>query len=446
MKKFWAALLAAGLLARPAAAADFEYYIIKTAQEWRFAPAAAVIVENGGVRLLRGYGQREESETICPAKFVTGDSVFQAGSLAKGLAAELASALEREGLISLCAPVSDYLPYPNMAGLSILDILNHQNPLYPYSGGAMAFFGLCGADMLNALDKLLEKGGERGFNYQNITFCAFEAIVERAAGLSYERAMEKYVLAPLGMGQTGFGAAHFCGENAVSGNFYEGEGIEKVEDERILSAVYAFNAAAGLNTTAGDMGKWLEHLINTREKEPEDGYSLGWFIKDKIYYNVGTAFGSECAAAFSPREGRGIAVFFASSPSPAYRLVMDYFFGEAGEGFIPFSAGASGGDLPGGGPVSALSDYTGIYENKIYPAAQITDEGGRIALWINGARLSLSHIMGDYFAADIPKEAARLLGGDFGVAFLRGEGGEVAGFDLSPAAMEGAGAFTLLSR
>src|SRR3954452_14679446 len=92
---------------------------------------ALVIVENGWITFLQGYG-----ETLAGSgDRVTPETVFRWASTSKGVAATMVAKLAEQGKIDLNAPVVNYapdlkLPAGNEYKATVGDLLSHRLGLY----------------------------------------------------------------------------------------------------------------------------------------------------------------------------------------------------------------------------------------------------------------------------------------------------------------------------
>jgi CubicO group peptidase (beta-lactamase class C family) len=154
--------------------------------------ALAVSVYSDGDVRERGYG-------------VSPDTTFRVASVTKSLASAAALRLVEDGRLSLDKPVTGLrLPWD---GITLRHLLSHQaglatdwwRPLADYGEGDDALQLLAADDAVGA-----PVGPGRYFSYANPGYWLTGALIERAAGLSFEDALRELVLAPLGMDRTGF--------------------------------------------------------------------------------------------------------------------------------------------------------------------------------------------------------------------------------------------------
>jgi CubicO group peptidase (beta-lactamase class C family) len=149
----------------------------------------------GGERIARGYGVEPET-------------TFRIASITKPLVATLALRLVEEGRLSLDEEL-DGLALP-WDGVTLRHLLSHQAGLAGDRPGSLAEFGE-DDDALQRLAAGEALAGPVGpgelFAYSNYGYWLAGAVAERAVGATFEDAMQRFVLEPLGMRRTGFSPA-----------------------------------------------------------------------------------------------------------------------------------------------------------------------------------------------------------------------------------------------
>jgi len=176
---------AASLIARIDAAAP-------AAMKRHGVTQAAAGVLLAGERAVRGFGAEPET-------------TFRIASITKPLVATLALRLVEEGRLSLDEPLEG-LRLPG-DGVTLRHLLTHQAGLAGDRRASLAEFG----DGDDALERLAAEEAIAGpvgpgelFAYSNYGYWLVAAVTARAAGTTFEDALQSYVLEPLGMGRTGF--------------------------------------------------------------------------------------------------------------------------------------------------------------------------------------------------------------------------------------------------
>ncbi len=188
---------------------------------------------------------------------VTPDTIFGIGSISKVFTATLAMALVEAGKLDLDAPIAGYYPALALADpqaratLTMRHLLTHQGGFegdgFKDKGNDDEALGV----FVSEFDKLEQVSlpGEY-WSYSNNGFGLAGAVLAHVSGESYEDAMRRYVLAPLGMTRTGFGQPPVLPDTAHGYDF----GAKGDREERDPGGVTrSANPAGGMMSTVGDL-------------------------------------------------------------------------------------------------------------------------------------------------------------------------------------------------
>src|SRR5690606_37670464 len=163
---------------------------------------AALVARDGEVLLARGYGYANDD--LDP---ITGQTLFDIGSISKMFTAAAILALQDQGTLSTDDTIAKFFPEagPGAADITIHHLLTHTSGR---SDGRGAIQPLNFADRDEAVRRFCASAaagpaGER-FEYCNGGYIVLAAILEQASGRSYEQAVRELVLAPAGMIRSGF--------------------------------------------------------------------------------------------------------------------------------------------------------------------------------------------------------------------------------------------------
>jgi CubicO group peptidase (beta-lactamase class C family) len=158
------------------------------------------------------FGDREEHASFGVASLnslapVTGETLFQIGSLTKTYTATAIWRLIDEGVLALDAPVRTYLPDLKLmdesvaANVTIGNLLDHSAGWYGDEGfntgvddDAIARYV---AERLPVLPQIFPLGDF--FSYNNAGFTLLGRVIEVVTGTTYNAALEHLLLAPLGL-------------------------------------------------------------------------------------------------------------------------------------------------------------------------------------------------------------------------------------------------------
>ena len=142
------------------------------------------------------------------------DTIFRLGSITKQFTAAAMMLLVEEGKIALTDPIEKYLPgYPTQGHvITIEHLLTHTSGIQSYTAIPGWFPTSIRADMsfTELIDGFKKEPmqfapGER-YAYNNSAYVLLGAIIEKAAGNTYERVLTKRIFEPLGMTSTFFGS------------------------------------------------------------------------------------------------------------------------------------------------------------------------------------------------------------------------------------------------
>jgi CubicO group peptidase (beta-lactamase class C family) len=265
---FYTLLAAAMLACMPAAAqahpvpAPLEAFIDSVAgveiREYGVPGMVITIVRNGRVVLCKGYGYAD-LRTRRPMR--PDSTVVRVGSVSKPVTALAALQLAEAGRIRLDAPVEAYLPGVlrgrGADRVRVRDLFTHTSGLDTRLNGSATTDPrrlLPLRDYLRRdLPPVLHPPGEV-IRYSNHGYVLLGRLVETASGEPFETYVQRHLFAPLGMGSSGY---RFDGALAVrAATGYESRTLSTVLHPQITPA-------AGLNTTAADMGRLMVAMLDS---------------------------------------------------------------------------------------------------------------------------------------------------------------------------------------
>lgn len=241
--------------------------VIEEAIEADQAPGAVALVwHKGKVVHRKAYGNR----VLVPAKEpMSVDTVFDAASLTK-LVATTASVMKlfEQGNIRLSDKVSAYLPgfQGGNSDITIRQLLTHFSGLRPDLDLVPAWSGYELGIKKALADKPVAKPGER-FIYSDINFILLGEIVRKLSGKPLPDFARETVFEPLGMKDTMFQPPASLRSRIAPTEQYRGmngplRGVVHDETTRFMDGIAGH---AGLFTTADDLAKFAEMLLNGGE-------------------------------------------------------------------------------------------------------------------------------------------------------------------------------------
>jgi len=231
---------------------------IQAEMKKRLIPGLAlVVIRNGGVIKMKGYGFANLEHRV-PA---TPDTVFELASVTKQFTATAIMQLAEEGKVKLDDPVNQFLPNSPDAwkGITVRHLLTHTAGLASledgfkalYEGGARLNYTT--AQMFEAAtkDPISFAPGER-WQYSDVGYFLLGMIIEKAGGQRYRDFLAERFFKPLGMTSTSVLDQWAIVRNRAAGyTIREGQlvNIRRVGQVELPSHY-------GVFTTVRDLGKW----------------------------------------------------------------------------------------------------------------------------------------------------------------------------------------------
>lgn len=272
--------------------------------QYRLPAAGYAIVTSDGLIASGAYGERAKGSGAA----VTLEDRWHIGSLTKAMTATLAVKLASDGIIRLEATVGDVLgaAYPDMhpayRDVTLSQLLRHRGGMLGNLLDLKVWAGLRSADLdtaahrKNLVSAILDHPpqavpGER-YLYSNAGYVVAGAMLEAAAGDSWENLMAQHVFAPLSMHDTGFGAPGTPGtlDNAL-GHSLAGGTFRSVEVSVNADNPAAMGPAGTLHATLAELSNLLaanlggkpdylaaEELSVLHTPLAGEDYALGWQI------------------------------------------------------------------------------------------------------------------------------------------------------------------------
>lgn len=483
------------LVLAPASArgADFDPRSIdavaeKALKEFQAPGCAVVVVKDGAIVYLKGFGVREKGKD----GKVTPDTVFPIASCSKAFTATLVAMLAEEGKLKWDDKVRDHLDYFRLSDeladrdVTLRDLLCHRTGMPRHD---MLWLGR-DADSA-AVIKQWGKGKpstsfRSTWEYSNVPFTTAGVVAGTFGGGDWSGAVKTRIFAPLGMekssGTWKQGVAQ--ADHATPHYYALDKSVTAIEWDRIDHA----GGAGCVNSTARDMAAWLrfqlaggkfdgKRLLAERAlKEthspqmlvkPEGpfavlfpakftrfvSYGLGWFVHD--YRGVtcashgGTLGGFRAQCMLVPEKNLGVFVVCNLRPSYVTEAVaksaLDAALGLPAEDWVAFHKGQlalldfnaavaqkrrDAARRPDTKPSLPLKDHAGGYDEPAYGRAEVTAAGDALALTWGKFTFRLEHYHFDTFTAVLVEPKADAVTYDratFEVQFRLGANGQVEG-------------------
>ena len=278
------------------------------------------------------------------AQAINENTVFRVASVSKTFAAGLSAVLVEEGEFDWNDRVVDYLPDFRVAGdasqVRIQHLLGQSTGLIPHAYDNLIEDGVPVERIRKQFSQLefLCPPGDC-YSYQNSIFSLIEPVIEKTTERSYAQLMNDKIFAPLDMRDSSVGYEPF-----ISNPNHARPHVKSRGQWRTVAVKPNYShvaAAAGVNASVLDMGKWLmaqlgsnpdvltPEAINTvteprvytaRDKRrkywrdiiSDAHYGLGWRIykigNEQIAYHSGWVSGYRADIAWSQSHQVGLAV------------------------------------------------------------------------------------------------------------------------------------------
>jgi CubicO group peptidase (beta-lactamase class C family) len=341
--------------------ADFEAQIPKLLADATVPGLSIAVIHDARLVWRRGFGFKDAATKVP----VDNDTGFEAASMSKPVFAYVALKLCEKGVIGLDTPLAKYAPEPFLTGDARLELITPRHVLSHSSGFPNWRSQQEPMKIHFAPGSQYNYSGEAYYYLQSVIThlqgrvnrndCAkFEADLEVCA-TDIAEFMTRNILAPFGMGSSGYIANDTLARHAATPHDQNGNPLPKSQSTGPAAARYA--AAGGLHTTPTDYARFMIEVLNPKKpdtfrlkKETIDemlrphvkvvngpytsSWALGWQVQDNGLINHGgDNKGFHCHAIASPKTKSGFLVMTNGDNGPKIiqqlfaRPTLDPFFG-----------------------------------------------------------------------------------------------------------------------
>ena len=413
---------------------EIDAYAEKTRLEWNVPGIAVAIVKDDKVVFAKGYGVREMGKT----EKVDENTLFAIASNSKAFTTASLAILVDEKKLNWDDKVMNYLPEFQLynpyvtSELTIRDLVSHRSGLDTFSGDLLWYETNYNSDeILRRVRFLKPKSSFRSqFGYQNLMFIAAGRIVEKVSGKTWSQFVTERILTPLGMSRTTTSVKNLKDNFSMPHN-ESGGALRVLHSGNVDGA----SAAAGLNSSAADVAKWLRLQLGRGKFEGKQIFSeqqsgvmwsahtilgvnpfpakdaptrlfsavgLGWFLNDyrgrKVVSHGGGLDGMISQTAMMPEENLGLVVLTNSETGVNTILqnkIFDVFLdapkrdwsaerlerakqnkAKAEEEDAKLVASRTADTIPS----LLIKNYAGNYTDQLYGDATIAEENGKLVL------------------------------------------------------------------
>jgi len=235
---------------------------IETEVEAQKLPALSIaIVDDQRIVWARGFGFADPARTI-PA---TADTIYRVGSFSKLFTDLAVMQLVEQGKLDLDAPVSRYLPEfaprsPFKTPITLRQLMSHRSGLVrePPAGH---YFDPAPPPLVDVVKSLmgttvLFEPGTRT-KYSNAGIAVVGAVVERARGEPFAKAIDRALLSPLGMSRSSFEPSPDLSRQMAHGQMWTYDGQTIATPTFLLGT----GPAGNLVSTVADLGRFLSFVF-----------------------------------------------------------------------------------------------------------------------------------------------------------------------------------------
>lgn len=299
-------------------------------------PGVAIAVIKGGkVEWSRGFGVTRQG-----GEPVTADTLFQAGSVSKPVAAMAALAVVQDGRLSLDTDVNKTLkswrlpdsPLTATTPVTLRALLSHTagTTVHGFAGYAAGEpvptlpHVLSGAAPANSAPVVVDQAVGSAYRYSGGGYSIAQQMVVDATGQTFPEVVRDKVLAPIGMSRSTEDQPLDVARSAHAAWPHDSKGALVAGGPH----TYPEMAAAGLWTTANDLAKFVIDLAKSANGESghvlspkaaremltpvKSGYGLGLSIQGatarKYFYHNGSNAGYKAVLLGYPETGDGVVV------------------------------------------------------------------------------------------------------------------------------------------
>ncbi|MBI5472620.1 MAG: serine hydrolase [Ignavibacteriae bacterium] len=428
----------------------FDSFVEKELTAWKVPGAAIAIIKDGKVILMKGYGFADVNNK----RPVTTKTAFPIASVTKSFTVSTLAVLAKQGKLDWKTPVREYLPDFRLydetltAHITPRDLVTHRSGL-PRHDMAWYNSSLPREELYQRLRYLEPSEDIRtAYQYNNFMFMTAGYLAGKLSGGTWEQAVAKYILTPVGMSSTTFTIADLKKLPDYSLPYQKDDNDEVKEIG--FQQLDAMGPTGSINSNVEDMVKYVAmHLNNGKhaDKEillssdveqmrtpqmvihsamryPELGhtqYGMGFVITTyrghKLVHHAGNMDGFASLVSMMPRENIGIVILTNLDGNPLRMIfsynIYDRFLGLNQIGWSKRFMDAEAKDKateddakkqgltakrPGTRPSHTIDEYAGEYEHPAYGAVAIESAGGdSLRMTFHDFKTALHHFHYDVF-------------------------------------------------
>ncbi len=328
-----------------------EVKVEKRRKELGIPGMSLAIVKDGNVIYSKGLGYKDFEKKIP----MTPNTQFAIGSATKAFTGLSVLMLQDEGKLSLDDSPKKYLPYFKInnpetdKNIKIRDLMSHSSGLNR-TDLAMITGKLNRVELIKVagIAKPMAELGEKFF-YQNIMFAAAGELVAEVEKQPWEKFVPQKIFAPLGMNNSTMTVQQM--QNSSDYSFGYSYNFDTKKTKRMPTRdITHIGPAGSINSSANDMAKWVQFILNSGESNGKRlvsrkgfeewtkpqmkispngkvSYGLGWFVQDwkgkKVIQHGGNIDGFNSMVAMLPEKMLGFVMLTNVSSSSLGNELME---------------------------------------------------------------------------------------------------------------------------
>ena len=407
----------------------FDAFVRRQLRDWDVPGAAIVIVENGEVVLMKGYGLRDKRKNLP----VTPDTVFPIASVSKAFTAAALAMLVEEGKLDWDKPVREYMPefalQDELASDRVTprDLACHRTGV-PRHDRLWYYTEFDRHELVRRVRHLPPSRDFRSYyQYNNLMYTTCGVLVGKLSGKSWEDFTRERILEPLGMNRTSFCIDDIRDLPDVARPYMK-------RNEKLREVPYkpldGVTACGAINSSVNDMKEWLKlhmadgkvgrkQLISKQQMAdmhtphavspgshkyveiPMSAYGLGWSVAPyrglmRVSHSGGID-GFSTRLSFCPEHRVGMVILTNRSGNPLPAIVeLNLYDRMLGADTINWSRRfkkdaeeeqktekankrkRAAERVKNTRPSHALKDYVGIYEHPGYGELRVERKGRQL--------------------------------------------------------------------
>lgn len=413
---------------------SLDAYIQKGLKDWNLPGLAVVIVKDGKVVWMKGYGVRD----IETKKPVDENTLFMIASNTKLFTASSLALLETQKKISLDDRVTKYFPNYRLYDstttklITIRDLLSHHIGTKTFQGDFTFWNTALSREEIMRRMRYLKPPNHfrQEFGYCNSCFLTAGQIIQVVTGNTWEQFVQTNFLLPLAMDQTRILSAGIGDQPNAASPYTSSysDHLNRVPYDNWNNLAPAASIVSNVKDLSHwlmmqlDSGRyqgkqiiswetvqktrmansWVSSIKRTGYPSHFEGYGLGLFISDyagrQIYWHTGGAGGMVSNVCFVPEEKLGIAILTNNDNQEFFEdlryQILDAYLGvpyinrsQQNHSVFMEQAAADMKEINGwiarvknNETEVPLSAYAGVYTNRLYGKIHINQTGGRLEI------------------------------------------------------------------